>query len=114
MPPKPAQYCWRCEGICTGTCQQEASRQYDRDRNNDPFHLVYKTARWIALALRIRKRDPLCKVCGNKATRIVDHVVPARLWVARGNDFWDETNLQGLCVGCHNAKTRREAARSAV
>lgn len=40
MPAKPAQYCARCEGICTGTCQQEPSRQYDRARRNDPFHLV--------------------------------------------------------------------------
>jgi hypothetical protein len=40
VPLKPLAYCVRCQGICTGTCQQEPTRQYDRARRNDPFHLV--------------------------------------------------------------------------
>jgi len=58
--------------------------------------------------VRIKQLMPLCVVCGNKPTEEIDHVVPAKLWVAAGNSFWDESNLQGLCSTDHKKKSARE------
>jgi 5-methylcytosine-specific restriction protein A len=114
MPELIPHYCHRCQGVCTGACQNEARQSYDRARNSDPFRKLYSTARWRRVRVRIKLRDPLCKVCGNKATEEIDHVVPAKLWVAQGKDFWDEANLQGLCSTDHKKKSARErnAARA--
>jgi 5-methylcytosine-specific restriction protein A len=108
MPSLPATFCHRCQGICTGKCKQEAARQHDRSRNSDPFRRLYSTARWRRLRVRIKREQPLCKVCGNHATEEIDHVVPARIWCARGNDSWDQGNLQGFCSTCHHRKSARE------
>jgi 5-methylcytosine-specific restriction endonuclease McrA len=85
-------------------------RDWNR-RENDPFHALYSQARWFATRLRVLWRDPLCKVCGCHASTVVDHIVPARKWVAQHNgdleSFYDESNLQGLCRRDHDLKTRR-------
>jgi len=47
--------------MCTRTCQQEASREYDRGRSNDPFRALRNTVSWPALRLVIKLRDKLCK-----------------------------------------------------
>jgi 5-methylcytosine-specific restriction protein A len=52
---------------------------------------------------------PLCEECRRKgkirAAEVVDHIVPHK-----GNMrlFWDRSNWQALCKGCHDAKTARE------
>lgn len=108
MPELPPHYCARCQGICSGECQWAARKAYDVSRNDDPFRKLYSTARWRRLRVRVKARQPLCAVCGNKATEEIDHVIPARLWVAQGHDFWDEANLQGLCSIDHSKKSGRE------
>jgi 5-methylcytosine-specific restriction protein A len=37
---------------------------------------------------------------------VVDHIVP----VKQGGERFDRSNLQSLCVPCHNAKTASETA----
>jgi 5-methylcytosine-specific restriction protein A len=71
-----------------------------RDRVRDPF-----------LRQHYAKGDGLCAICktslGELGPRevVVDHIVPfgmnRRLWR-------DRANLQALCKGCHDAKTRKE------
>ena len=108
MPAAPLKYCARCQGVCTGACKNEASREYDKGRRDDPFKALRNTARWRALRLFIKLRDVLCKKCGHQVIKEIDHIVPARLWVAQGGDFFDKSNLQGLCKSCHSIKTRKE------
>ena len=45
-----------------------------------------------------------CRACDGMA-QCVDHIAPHQ-----GDDalFWDQTNWQPLCNGCHSAKTARE------
>ena len=123
MPPLPKKLCSEhgCGTIIEGNqrhCSEhqaensslDASRAHDRFRNsNDPFRALYFTARWYAVRLRVRLRDKLCKHCGNRAIRVIDHIVPARIYVARHDGdveyFYDESNLQGLCKRCHDRKT---------
>jgi len=50
---------------------------------------------------------PTCVRCHNLAT-CVDHKVPVT-----GRDdpgFWEPTNHQALCAGCHSVKTKTEDA----
>ena len=108
MPPRVPSYCARCQGVCDGSCKGQASREYDKGRANDPFKALRNTARWRALRLVIKLRDVLCKMCGQRAVQEIDHVVPARAWVAQGGDYYDKSNLQGLCKSCHSKKTRQE------
>jgi 5-methylcytosine-specific restriction protein A len=61
---------------------------------------------------RVLSERPLCVEC-ERAGRVaaamhLDHVVP--LWQGGADD---ESNLQGLCVACHEAKTSREAGERA-
>jgi 5-methylcytosine-specific restriction enzyme A len=65
--------------------------------------------RWRRARAAYLARHPLCVLC-REAGRLapataVDHVVPHR-----GDPilFWDESNWQGLCKPCHDAKTARE------
>lgn len=62
---------------------------------------------WARIRSRIMSRDPLCVACLRvdrvRATAEVDHIVPVE---KGGSD--DDSNLQGLCHGCHAEKTASE------
>jgi 5-methylcytosine-specific restriction enzyme A len=66
-------------------------------------------SRWRRARAAYLARHPLCVPCaaaGRLAlATVVDHVVPHH-----GDQrlFWDESNWQGLCKPCHDAKTARE------
>lgn len=54
---------------------------------------------------QVLARDPLCKVCGERASVEADHIVP----LARGGlDHPD--NMRGVCRGCHRRKTKKDWA----
>lgn len=124
MAQQPKQPCKECHALADGPyCEQHKhlahanSRAYDAHRRkNDPFRRYYLTARWRAVRLIVLARDIMCrmgKLCeGREFATEVDHITPARVWVANGGDFYDESNLQGLCSRCHKSKTAEERARS--
>ena len=65
----------------------------------------YHTKQWKQIRLFILARDPICKVCGKKASIQVDHIID----ISKRPDLrLDTKNLQGLCIECHSAKTKRE------
>src|SRR5450759_563635 len=124
MPTAPAKQCSDCpKQAVNGTrwCSDHQTNNQALDnrriadkwrRLHDALRPLYSKARWFATRLRILFRDLLCRVCGNHASAIVDHVIPAHLWVAQHNgdieSFYDESNLQGLCKRDHDLKTRQE------
>lgn len=63
----------------------------------------------VALRERIRAEEPLCRHClaeGRvRPTQEIDHIRP----LTRGGTN-DRSNLQGLCVPCHEAKSKAERA----
>ncbi len=68
--------------------------------------------RWQLLRRYILDRDKgLCQPCRRGDLVVVatevDHIVPKS---KGGTD--DETNLQAICTGCHDAKTKRETAEA--
>ncbi len=66
------------------------------------------TYRYRVLRRGYLARNPLCTSCKRTgritAARELDHIKPIQ-W---GGDFWEESNWQGLCVECHEAKTAAE------
>jgi hypothetical protein len=61
---------------------------------------------WENLRVTVLSEEPVCRVCGEARSTQVDHIVPRFMG---GLD--ERTNLQGLCVPCHEAKSAREQAR---
>lgn len=88
--------------------REQRRRDFDRRRKDDPFRHLYNLALWQTIRRAILRRDPLCMMCHVIASAVVDHVIPARLYVAQGGSFWDKKNLQGLCKECHDRKTATE------
>jgi 5-methylcytosine-specific restriction endonuclease McrA len=91
----------------------------DTRRAADPIRRLYKTKTWQWTSRSVRVRDPFCKIglCVKRfgapaASEVSDHIIPAREYIdQRGGDesaFFDESNLQGACKACHDAKTARE------
>jgi len=56
-------------------------------------------------------RDPLCCICGHKASTVADHnPLTAREIVEQFgiNAFYESSRCQGLCASCHASKTAYE------
>lgn len=93
--PHPATYKGRCAAH---------ARVQDQARYNADTRKWYSTEAWKALRLSVLAEQPICRDCQVKPSTIADHVVPHRGSAAL---FWDRTNIQGLCTGCHGKKTAR-------
>src|ERR1017187_2809577 len=58
---------------------------------------------WAKTSKRIRKREPVCRVCKVRAATAVDHIRPK---AQGGTD--NEINLQPICDGCLREKSIRD------
>ena len=69
---------------------------------------LYDSPLWRRIRADHLRRHPLCVACQRKdqltTASILDHIIPVR----EGADFFDVTNLQGLCRTCHYRKSARE------
>ncbi|MGK8177064.1 HNH endonuclease signature motif containing protein [Aeromonas dhakensis] len=77
----------------------------EHDHNKE----VYWTRKWRAISKQHRQKNPLCLHCKQKGIYspafIVDHLIEIEDdWSRR----FDKTNLQSLCLACHNTKTEKE------
>ena len=74
------------------------------------------TVRWEKAARRFLKRHPTCAQFGKdvKCTGLAKHVDHIKPHGGDGRLFWDCSNWQPLCIGCHSRKTARERSRSLV
>ena len=65
--------------------------------------------RWRKAREGFLRHHPLCKMCQAvgvvRAATDVDHIVPHR---GDKTIFWDSSNWQPLCHGCHSSKTARK------
>ena len=64
-------------------------------------------ADWRRLREVVLSEEPACRMCKLRAAVICDHIKNKAIG---GTD--ERTNLQGLCKGCHDAKTDRESRMS--
>lgn len=62
---------------------------------------------WLAIRASVLRYKPLCVICESKGrvaeAKEVDHIVPLH---KGGTDSYE--NLQGLCIDCHEEKTRQD------
>ncbi len=86
-------------------------RDYGRARQGfDTERSFYQSKAWRAVRAAFLREHPLCGRCEvlglTVAARVVDHIQPLK----RGGARFDTSNLQALCVSCHNRKTASESA----
>lgn len=76
------------------------------------WHYLYDTKRWKALRLYHMGTEPICRMCKQvdriTPVAVVDHVKPHKGDIEL---FFDDTNLQSLCVTHHNATKQRQEHR---
>ncbi len=88
--------------------EQVRSRGRKRVEENRPSASKRGYGRtWQKFRLLILHRDPICKICGEKPSTDVDHIVPK----AQGGKDTEE-NCQGACHECHSEKTTKESKPS--
>ena len=85
--------------------KRQADRRYNKTR--DPKYLrFYNSKEWRILSrVCLQEGGYRCRKCGAYASE-VDHIKPIQTpegWELR----LDKSNLQPLCVDCHNAKHKR-------
>lgn len=87
-------------------------KAFDAQRRVDPIRKLYGSVTWKATSRAVILRDILCQACHKAFATVADHIVPARRWLQLHDGdlmrFFDESNLQGLCKPCHDAKTAVE------
>lgn len=71
---------------------------------------LYTSPEWRALVRDIKRmRGNFCQRCGKGGRIIGDHIVE----VKDGGAQIDPSNVELLCIGCHNGKTAKAKARRA-
>jgi 5-methylcytosine-specific restriction enzyme A len=116
MPTAPLRPCPAPGCPVLGPCSVHGA-QRDRDRMaRAPWRAWYMnpSGRWRhpnwGLRATVLGNNPWCVTCQQRGilepATDVDHIVPHR---GDPDRFWDRENLQGLCRGCHAAKTGRGA-----
>jgi len=86
-------------------------RDYGRARRSFDSELgFYQSKNWREVRAVLLRDQPLCVRCEAAgrlvAAKVVDHIVP----IKEGGARFGRSNLQPLCVACHNRKTARETA----
>lgn len=86
--------------------ERERKAAFDETRPSSSSR-GYTSEAWRATRRRILKRDPWCVKCTSNRSTHVDHKVPR----GQPGSAEDDSNLQGMCAGCHSSKTAREDSR---
>jgi|ERR1039458_1280348 5-methylcytosine-specific restriction protein A len=108
MPPLPFQSCKYpgCHNLSRDVfCpdHKELAEQERKDSIKGGYSGQAYGYAWTVLSRKIRKHEPVCRECRVRPSRCVDHITPKN---KGGKDNIE--NLQPLCFGCHDIKSRRE------
>lgn len=128
MPTSPVSLCLDCSKraepgsqYCLHHATDNRAAAYkqalDRNRKHDPIHALYRVRRWTkGTRLIVLRRDPLCCMCGHRASTVADHIKPAREIVAQFGkaEFYNPDRCQGLCDSCHASKSAYEGEFAGV
>lgn len=105
---RPCKYPACSNLVTTGYCDKhrDAAKQRRRDEQNaDPLRPFYKNSLWASVRMIVMAEEPICTKCGHAASAVVHHIVDARVWISRGGDFYDRSNLTAWCKRCHDRHT---------
>lgn len=84
----------RCE-----ECASEYNKQYDKTMRNKEASNFYNSRAWRNVSKSFLTSNPVCLMCGSIAQHS-DHIVA----IKDGGDKYSFSNLQPLCIACHNSK----------
>ena len=86
--------------------QKKRVKRVTKTRVIDPF---YKSEAWKSLSKTQLEQHPICARCNSmgiiKASEHADHIKPVRKFP---DLKLEPSNLQSLCLPCHNVKTGKE------
>ena len=86
-----------------GTYTQKKCPKCAKDYNNNfrdkKATEFYNKRRWRNVSQSFLMSNPVCVMCGRPAEHS-DHIVA----IKDGGDEYSFSNLQALCIGCHNSK----------
>ena len=103
---KANKICDSCRKIRNVSCKCEPKKSHQGFKKNN--YSLYNSRRWRSYAHKLRKQNPLCKICMNEGrttpSSMVDHIKP----INHGGPIWDVDNLQCLCKKCHAVKSSKD------
>jgi hypothetical protein len=111
LPPRMCSKCHQTSVPGSRFCALH-NRLPESRHPRGPLEKLYNCVKWRKWTRQaVLFRDPLCAniINGTRCPRLatdVHHVVDAEEWMARGEDFYDQDNLVGLCHTCHTAIRR--------
>lgn len=93
--------------------RKDAHRYYNMHTRNKERAAFYKTGAWEKKRLDILKRDhylcqPHRRMGKAEVGNIIDHIIPLEI---RPDLALEDTNLQTICLSCHNKKTAEDKKR---
>jgi hypothetical protein len=106
MPNRPKAFCnnSHCPNVADkgkrfcNKCKKENAKEKE-----SPHELGYDR-QWATVSKMVRRNEPICRMCKTKLAKHVDHIVPLK----EGGERLALSNLQPLCIECHNLKTQND------
>ena len=105
-PKRPCRYPG-CPNLCeTGAYCEDHRKEWSPEILRGSSAARGYDAKWRAARKIFLGQNPLCAKCLERGmltpATVVDHILPHR-----GDQqlFWDQSNWQPLCKGCHDLKT---------
>ena len=118
MPSKPKvcctvqgcpKYAQAGDGGFCAVHKKARHSDYGKSRNDKQYTKIYNTKAWKTARTFVLYRDGgWCVSCKEKPAVVVDHIEEVKD-LTDETKLYDPENLQSLCVGCHNRKTRAVA-----
>lgn len=114
MPQRANRMCSLChQTTLPGQRHCAKHRAETRNRPRNDLRRLYKCKAWYQTRTHVIFDQPICtweengvRVCPHLSTD-VHHVIEAEEWMRNGGDFYDQTNLAGLCHAHHSVHTAR-------
>ena len=99
MPSIVNKWCIKGHGLYTENKCPKCNKDYNnnvRDKESTDF---YNSRTWRKVSQSFLMSNPVCVMCGKPAQHS-DHIVA----IKNGGDRYSFSNLQALCISCHNIK----------
>ncbi|HEA3208362.1 TPA: HNH endonuclease [Aeromonas dhakensis] len=99
-----------CTAITDGATYCAAHTKEPSPKKRYESHKFYSTQAWQRLSKSVRSEYPICQVCNQKISDVVDHHYEIRY---PDGEYYklDARNLTAMCHQCHNNKTQQLSRR---
>jgi 5-methylcytosine-specific restriction endonuclease McrA len=104
LPLRPCPGCRRVlvrSGRCPACRVRHAQELVERRRRQAearPWDSLLGEREWRELSARVRREEPICRLCGVRPSEVADHIIRRR---DRPDLAMERSNLRGVCRRCH-------------